>query len=286
MLRLISSCLLLVVATPLWGQSQRSTLSRGFDAQAPAVASAEEMAQGDLWVMEVEFKPLRLIRIETTDPVTGEKRDELVWYLVYRAQNKPLQSPAQEEGRTPINNYDPPPGPSLLVPEFQLITDDNDMQQVHEDVVIPEAQSAIAEREMRGADAKKELKNSVQVVQPIPAVDDKAAKPIYGVAMWRGIDPSTDHFKVYASGFSNGYREVKGPDGKPLILRREIVLDYWRPGDEFDITEREFRLREQPRWIYRADEAQPDDLGQDALTSAPVKQDPPPAAETPVAPKQ
>ena len=123
---------------------------------------------------------------------------------------------------------------------------------------------------MRGADRSRTLKNSVQVVQPVLSPDDPESKPIYGVVMWRGIDPGTDNFKVFASGFSNGYREVTGPDGKPLILRREIVLDFWRPGDEFDLSEREFRLRKEPGWVYRADEAKPTDPGQEALISAPA----------------
>ncbi|HEX6984413.1 MAG TPA: hypothetical protein VF170_03505 [Planctomycetaceae bacterium] len=262
------SCLLLLATAPGFGQAPRSALNRGFDASAPAVATAEELAQGDLWVMQVDFKPMRLIRVETTDPQTGEPREELIWYVVYRAVNKPLQSPSQEDGKSPVNNYDPAPGPPLFIPEFELVTDDNDVQRVYPDVVIPEAQAAIAAREMRGPLRGAELKNSVEVVQPIPPADDKSAQPIYGVAMWRGIDPGTDHFKVYASGFSNGYRKVEGPDGNPVILRREIVLDYWRPGDEFDLTEREFQFRSQPRWVYRADEAEPTDPGQDALTGA------------------
>lgn len=270
--RTLFACLLPLAAVPAFAQAPADSpaLRRGFDATAPAVATAEELAQGDLWVMEVDFKPMRLIRVETTDPETGEKREELIWYIVYRAENKPLKTPGQEDGKTPVNNYDPPPGPSLFIPEFQLITDDNDVQQVYPDVVIPEAEAAIAAREMRGPLRDVELKNSVEVVQPVRPADDKSARPIYGVAMWRGIDPTTDNFKVYAGGFSNGYRQVTGPDGQPLTLRREIVLDYWRPGDEFDANEREFQFRSQPRWVYRADEAEPTDVGQDALTSAPA----------------
>jgi hypothetical protein len=271
-----------VTCASAFAQGNSATLRRGFDATAPAVATAEELAQGDLWVMQVDFKPVRLIRVETTDPKTGEKREELFWYVVYRAVNKSLKAPVQDTGTVPVNNYDPAPGPSLFVPEFTLVTDDNGRQQVYPDVVIPEAEDAVARREMRGPDRKNVLKNTVEVVQPVRPADDKAAAPIYGVAMWRGIDPETDSFKVYAGGFSNGYRQVKGPDGKPLILRREIVLDYWRPGDEFDPNEREFIFRSEPRWIYRADEAAPTDPGLDALpTNKPAAAASAPAAASP-----
>ena len=266
---------LLLFAAPAFAQSGRpSALSRGFDATASAVATAEELAQGDLWVMQVDFKPMRLVRLETTDPETGEKRTEYVWYLVYRATNRALTSPAQGADKTPVNNYDAPPGPPLFIPEFTLVADDNDVQRAYPDVVMPEAADAIARRETRGSDRQNVLKHSVEVVQPVPEADASGARPIYGVATWRGIDPTTDNFKVYASGFSNGYKESMGPDGKPLIQRREIVLDFWRPGDEFDLTEREFQVRTSPRWIYRADEAQPGDPGEDAIPTREVSKTP------------
>lgn len=271
MRRILLTCVLIAgVASSAVAQPSASRLTRGFEATAPAVATAEELAQGDLWVMQVDFKPVRLINVETTDPKTGEKRNELFWYLVYRAVNKSLKAPAQDTGTVPVNNYDPAPGPSLFIPEFSLVTDDDGRQQVFPDVIVPEAEEAIRRREMRGTDQRNELKNSVGIVQPVRPAEEKSGAPIYGVAVWRAVDPETDSFKIYAGGFSNGYREVQGPDGKPLILRREIVLDYWRPGDEFDPNEREFIFRTQPRWIYRADEAEPSDAGQDALQPAPT----------------
>lgn len=269
---LLLSSLILLFASPVLAQGQTAALSRGFEAKAPAIATAEEIGQGDLWVMETDFKPMRLMRVEVTDPKTGEKNEEMVWYIVYRAVNKALKTPTQDGTRTPVNNYDPEPGPPLFIPEFSLVSDDNEVQRIYPDVILPDAEAAIAAREMRGADRENVLKNTAEVVQPVRPSNDESARPIYGVAIFRGVDPTTDNFKVYAAGFSNGYREVTGPDGKPLILRREIVLDYWRPGDEFDANEREFLFRSQPRWVYRADEADPTDGGQDALVSTPAEE--------------
>jgi hypothetical protein len=267
---LTAIALFLTASVPALGQGTTAALDRGFAATAPAVATAEELAQGDLWVMQVDFKPMRLMRVQTTDPDTGRRREEVVWYMIYRAVNRPLKSPAQENDKTPVNNYDPPPGPPLFIPEFTLVTEGKEVQRVYGDVILPDAEAVIASREMRGADQANVLKNSVEAVQPIPSAEDQNARPIYGVAIWRGVDPTTDHFKVYASGFSNGYRQVTGPDGRPLILRREIVLDYWRPGDEFSTDEREFRFQSPPRWVYRAEEADPSDPGQELLTSVPA----------------
>ena len=241
--------------------SAQAPAGRGFEVTAPATATVEELnGQRDLWVMEVELKPLRLIQAEVTDPKTGEKRNELIWYLVYKATNRALKSPPAKPGLSPVNNLDAPPGPALFVPSLTLIAEEQGRQTVLPDVVIPEAQAAIARREMRGADAAVELKNSVDVVQPVPPAvpaGDRGAQPIYGVAMWRGIDPRATNFRVLASGFSNGFRRSAGPSGEPLVLRRDLQVDFWRPGDEFALTEREFRFKGEPAWVYVPDETTP-----------------------------
>jgi hypothetical protein len=91
--------------------------------------------------------------------------------------------------------------------------------------------------------------------------------------MWRNVDPDADFFSVFMQGFSSGYRQTTGPDGKPLIWRKTIMHEYWRPGDEAEQREREIRRldepkpsdqpRHDPRWVYRADgdtSAHPQDI--------------------------
>lgn len=184
---------------------------RGFKIHIPSQASGEEREQQtDLWVLEVRFKPLRLIRLNLTDPKTGKKSRQLVWYLLYRAVNRPLPSKGDPNGVDPQNQFDAVPGKPLFAPEFTLVTNDNDGQRIYPDNILPEAQAAIAIRERLP-----QLKNSVQVVGPIPEVTPYAAKqdisPVYGVVTWVGVDPRTDFATIYMSGFSNGYRYVRGP---------------------------------------------------------------------------
>ncbi len=260
---ILASVLTALVATVSAGSATaQAPPSRGFEVTAAATATVEELhGQRDLWVMEVDFKPLRLIQVAVTDPQTGEKRDELIWYLVYRATNLALKSPPEKPGMTPVNNLDAPPGPSLFVPSLTLFAEDQGRQTVLPDEIIPEAQAAIARREQRGEHANEKLLNSVDAVQPVPPAvpaGDRGAKPIYGVAMWRGVDPRATHFKVLASGFSNGFKRSTGPAGEPLILRRDLDVDFWRPGDEFALTEREFRFEGAPKWVYVPDETTPD----------------------------
>lgn len=245
--------LLIIPAALARGQSD--TLKRGFEVTAPAIASAEDMAQSDLWVMQVDFKPIRLVTVELPDPQTGEMREETIYYIVYRAQNMPLQGPPTYPERVPVNNYDAPPGPALFVPEFTLVSAEPQEVVGYSDVIVPKAQKRIIEREMRGPHEGVPLKNSVDVVQPIQPPGSAGSQPIYGVAMFRGVDPTIDRFKVIASGFSNGFRKTNGPDGKPLIQRRDILLSVWRPGDRYELDERDFRYDAQPQWIYRAEGA-------------------------------
>lgn len=184
---------------------------RGFTIRVPSQASGEERnQQTDLWVLEVRFKPLRLVTINLTDPKTGKKSKQLVWYLLYRAVNRPLPNKGDPNGVDPLNEFDPAPGKSLFAPEFTLVANDNNVQKIYSDNILPEAQAAIAIRERLP-----QLKNSVQVVGPIPEVTPYDAKqdisPVYGVVTWTGIDPRTDFVTIYMSGFSNGYRYVRGP---------------------------------------------------------------------------
>lgn len=248
-------------------------LTRGFDIVVPAAPSGPELTnQPNLWVLETHLKPLRMIQVELTDPETGKKERQPVWYLVYKVINRPLD---RRDGgdRQPVNEADPEPGPPLFVPEFTLVAQDAGKQTIYQDEVLPEAHAAIERRE------RMQLKNSVQVVSPIPeqtSQDSRSEKALYGVATWRGIDPDADFYTLYLSGFSNGYTQDEGPDGEQRVLRKTIVVDFWRPGDEFNPNEREFRLRGEPRWMYRADEpeaaAEQSAEGQSAEQTAPEPQ--------------
>ena len=77
---------------------------RGFVNTAEAVAGGEEIkSQENLWVLEVNYKNMRMIPVEITDPKTKIKKLELVWYFVYRVINRPvdrqgINHPAHAQG--------------------------------------------------------------------------------------------------------------------------------------------------------------------------------------------
>ncbi|MBM83814.1 MAG: hypothetical protein CMJ78_24935 [Planctomycetaceae bacterium] len=316
---------------------------RGFRNVARAIASGEESTtQENLWILEVQYKSLRMLAVDITNPKTGERKPKFVWYFVYKVLNRPIPKKVDDTDTAAINEFDPPPGPPIFAPEFLLVTKDGNEQVTHRDVIVPEAQAAIQRRE------RQKFLNTVQMVGELPKLsgEDDEEDPRYGVAMFTGIDPRTDYFTLILNGFSNGYRYVRGPatydelttmvqddslkasdhvwDGKttwmpaeklgdlfdelqdppenadqmswfytvsrdrftdankPLVWRKTLKIEYWRPGDRFDQSEVEFRQQGEPAWIYRADEPM-DDAAADAGTDAPADAGPDAAAAPPAA---
>ncbi|HEY0983086.1 MULTISPECIES: hypothetical protein [unclassified Schlesneria] len=220
---------------------------RGGEVRFPAVISGEERtSQTELWAMDVYLKPMRLIPVELTDPITGNKKLEYVWYIVYRAFPHKFEELTGDNA--PVNVLDPPVAPQLFIPEFTLVVTDNDRKEVFPDQVIPEALAAINKRE------KGRYKSAVDVVGPIPdasQTDGSDQYAIEGVAMWRGIDPDADRYTVFMTGFTNSIRKVEGPGGKPIIQTKTIMQKYWRRGDRYDQREPEISLDGDMQWIYR-----------------------------------
>ena len=225
-------------------------LTRGFERVAPAIAGGEELLlQPQLWIYETQLKKMRMIRVDVKDPKTGKVSREWIWYLVYRVINRDLNRPADSSDTTPVNDNDPQPE-EIFMPEFLLATTDGDGPKFYSDTVLPDVQAEVMRRERISS-----LKNPIEIIGPVAASspDGEDDNAIYGVAIWRGVDPKTDNFTLYLSGFSNGYRIGKGPDGEPVRLRKTITQDFWRPGDEFEQDEVEIRFKGDISWLYRVD---------------------------------
>lgn len=238
----IAFAALISLAAPLSAQAPKYS-----EIRVEAVATGDELAaQPDLWVMDVYFKPMRLIIIDLTDPKTGQTKPEFVWYITYRAVNRQLA--IRPPSNVAVNDLDPPVIPPRFIPEFTLVTTDTETPKVYRDEVIPEAIAAINKRE-RG-----NYKSTVNIVTDVPPAS-KAGSPdekfLYGVATWRGIDPEADRYTVFMTGFSNGIKKSTTEDGTVTIRTRTIQTKYWRPGDRFDQKEPEIRMEGAPVWIDR-----------------------------------
>jgi len=229
-------------AVPVSAQQPRYS-----EIKVEGLASGEEIAaQPDLYVMEVYFKPMRQVVVEVTDPKTGHKKNEYIWYITYRAINRQLAIRAP--GNPPVNDLDKPIIPPRFIPEFTLITTDTDEPKIYRDEVIPEAIAYINKRE-RGN--YKSTVNAVTDVPPATPPNSPDDKVLYGVATWRGIDPDADRYTVFMTGFSNGLKKITAADGTVSIQTKTIQTKYWRPGDRFEQKEPEIRIEGTPQWMYR-----------------------------------
>jgi len=214
----------------------------------------------NLWTGEVQFKPLRLIRLSWTDTRTGKTQQEIVRYLVYRmirrdytelagADKQNLELKLADPNTDPSNALDPDDSRPLQMPRFLLQADEVDGTPVAswQDEVNVSIQNAVFAREMGRRGLSLKLFNSVEGLQeigePVAADDpDALQKAVYGVAVWRNVDDKADFFTVYMSGFSNAYRISADAAGNKVVEEKVVIQKFKRPGDEFRQEELEYRL--------------------------------------------
>ncbi|MCX7387366.1 MAG: hypothetical protein NTX48_11925 [Planctomycetales bacterium] len=215
-----------------------------------------------VWIAEVQYKPVRLRRLEVLDPKTGIAQKELVRYMVYRmilrdptelagAETAELRRKLTDPNVDPENTLDPNVTLPLQLPRFILKTEDqnHDLEKIYVDEINLNIQKAVFEREFGRRGLTMKMLNSVEAIaevgKPVPGDDkDALSKAVYGVAVWRNVDPKADFFSVIMSGFSNAYRISTDEKGNRIIEEKVIVQRFRRPGDEFDQDEQEFRFKD------------------------------------------
>ena len=238
----------------------------------------------ELWIGEVQYKPVRLMRLDIRDPKSGVAQKELVRYMVYRmilrdptelagAETAELRRKLEDPNIDPANMLDPTEPQSLQLPRFILTTEDNGQSELYVDEINLEIQKAVFEREFGRRGLAMKMLNSVEAIaevgEPVPGDDkDALSKAVYGVAVWRNVDPEADFFSVIMSGFSNAYRISTDENGNHIVEEKVILQRFARPGDEFDQDEQEFRFIDDldtdgdgkidvryPNWQYRVRDA-------------------------------
>ncbi len=223
--------------------------------------AGEAIFRRPVWCLEFGFKPVRMIYVDVPQP-SGKMQRKLIWYMVYRIQNngyhiRPLGEPDQWDQNTfvtePVNHT------IRFFPHFVL--EAPNLKKAYVDRLIPAAMRPIQLRE----DPNSEYHDSVSISSVnIPVSTKRAAKPVWGVAMWENVDPLTDYFSIYIKGLTNAYRfqDPKGvyqlgdaPATGRKYTYKTLRMNFWRPGDSIEQHEREIRFGTPEdvdyQWVFR-----------------------------------
>jgi hypothetical protein len=209
--------------------------------------ASQVVLRRNIWNLEFAFKPLRMVTVDIPQP-SGKMQQKLIWYMVYRVKNngRHLTPVPQKDdfGHTTygtgtvdeVLNYTAArSGTIRFFPHF--IFHSFEPSKEYLDRIIPVAAPVIQQREMRGG----KLYNSVEITKvEVPLSTENDDKSVWGVVTWEDIDPRTKFFSIFIQGLTNAYRLGAGPQGV-LHLQKTLQLNFWRPGDPFDLREDEIR---------------------------------------------
>lgn len=223
----------------------------------------------NIWALDFKFKPMRMVWVDIPQP-SGQMQRQLIWYMIYSVTNNgQAMVPKQDKEvgyETALNKkvweVTKVDEPVPFIPNFLLETrnrmaedDPKLVVKAYRDNLIPVAIAPIQAREDRNL----KLLNKVEICGDI-----KVGETRWGVVTWQGIDPTTVRFSVYVQGLTNAYRwedlagsyKAGDPPGKGRrMVRKTLLLNFWRPGDEFEENEDEIRYGRPGavdyEWVYR-----------------------------------
>jgi hypothetical protein len=211
----------------------------------------------DIWCLEFTFKPVRMLWVDVPQP-SGKMQRKLIWYLLYHVTNRGqhLHPKRTEDGTFEIAHVD---SEIRFIPEFVL--ESQEYKKSYLDRVIPVAIEEIRKKE----DPNRKLYDSVEIsALRIPVSSDGLDRSVWGVATWEDVDSRIDFFSVAIQGLTNAYQWTDrpaefhqgDPPGKGRVLtEKTLVLNFWRPGDEFVEDQRIIRYgmpgKVDYTWVYR-----------------------------------
>jgi hypothetical protein len=204
-----------------------------------------------VYTLHFRYKPPRIDTFVGLD-AKGNKVNKTVWYMWYQVYNAPTRVKLPN-GDFELRAADP----VTFLPEFELVT--KDLNTTHLDDPEPFVVDQIKKKE--DPTGVLNLQTSVSIAKrPIPpSKPDAIPRMVSGVAVWTDMAdraPRTNRFSVYVSGLSNGLATEQLPDGKALIKRKTLQINFLRPTDDNrpEITDIKPDEGNGPaeRWIYRS----------------------------------
>ena len=200
-------------------------------AATPKVALAKKYPEPSVYPKswELRFRHAEPKRIVVAD-VPGHRTPVAYWYLTYTIVN----DTGSEQ---------------TFLPDFELVTEDGKAHR--SDMAIPqEVFQAVKKREGNNL-----LEPATKITGIIHQGEDQARD---GVAIWEEPAPRMGSFSIYVGGLCGEHvimkdddgKQMKDPDGSPIILRKTLELNYVIFGDDVRPDRDEVHTRPE-RWVMR-----------------------------------
>ena len=204
------------------------------DTQTLREMATETVFRRDIWCLEFTFKPVRMMWVDVPQ-ASGKMQRKLIWYMVYHVKNtgKHLKPAKQPDGNYTIKR-------SIAKLRFfpQFVLEAHEYKKAYLDRLIPVAIAAIQQKKIPTA-AAQQRRDSQQAAFRVST--DLVDHSVWGVATWEDVDPRIDFFSVFVQGLTNAYQWVdpprvqagRSPGQGPRLLQKTLMLNFWRPGDEY-----------------------------------------------------
>lgn len=195
--------------------------------------------RGGVWTLHFAYIPPRIATVK----VPG-KGDRVVWYMVYYVYNK--------SGK-----------PRTIVPEFELVTKDADGLV---GTFLDEPEPAVLEalRKIEDPTGELDLQTSISIskkaIPETPAdYEPPAVRAVHGIAIWLNVPektPNVNNFSIYVSGLTDGLSTKETDDGKLIVSKKTLQLDFRRPTDSVKNKANDIKVNDNAglgseRWDYR-----------------------------------
>lgn len=194
----------------------------------------------DVYQYELGFLPLRQAVLQLAND-SGGLSSENVWYMIYRIRNTGSNltyDKVQDEKTGHVNHVLKRDGEdfeinSRFIPHFYLNgwvkgAGQQYSRVTYLDQIDHEAISKIRKIE----DRNRVLFDKVEMMNAkFPVIKSLSDDGVWGVAVWRNVDPKIDYVTVQIRGLTNAYRIHARSDGEREFKHRYLQLNFWRPGD-------------------------------------------------------
>jgi hypothetical protein len=192
-----------------------------------------------VWEYEFSFLPLRQETVGIPDQF-GELNDVNVWYLVFRVRNTgasmSYKDVKQSENSDHVvkklqMNQPVDPAKVQFLPRFVLEGWVEGANNKYKKVAYPSVIDASALAQIQNIeDPNQKLLDPHQISNmKIPLAKTDADPGVWGVAIWKNVEPRIDYVSVKVNGLSNA-RRMTDPKTRSSI-QKTLQLNFWRPGD-------------------------------------------------------